>query len=167
MFFKLATLCIAFSVAAGAPSAPPSYGAPPPPVPVYEAPPSYGAPPPPPPAPVEPAPPSYGPPPPPPAAEPIPPYAFNYAVLDTESGSDFSAEEESKDGAVTGQYKILRADGKIMTVTYSVEGESGFVADIVTEDAPVAPAAPAYGAPPAPLPQYLPSYASTPSKLLS
>ncbi|XP_040581033.1 cuticle protein 19-like [Lepeophtheirus salmonis] len=133
MFFKLATLCIAFSVAAGAPSAPPSY------------------------APVEPAPPSYGPPP--PAAEPIPPYAFNYAVLDTESESDFSAEEESKDGAVSGQYKVLRADGKIMTVTYSVEGESGFVADIVTEDAPVAPAAPAYGAPPAPLPQYLPSYA--------
>ncbi|XP_040581258.1 uncharacterized protein [Lepeophtheirus salmonis] len=154
MFFKLATLCIAFSVAAGAPSAPPSYGAPPPPVPVYEAPPSYGAPPPPPPPP---PPPSYGPPP--PAAEPIPPYAFNYAVLDTESGSDFSAEEESKDGAVSGQYKVLRADGKIMTVTYSVEGDSGFVADIVTEAAPVVAAAPAYGAPPAPLPEYLPSYA--------
>nr|XP_040582903.1 cuticle protein 19-like isoform X2 [Lepeophtheirus salmonis] len=158
MFFKLATLCIAFSVAAGAPSAPPSYGAPPPPVPVYEAPPSYGAPPPPPQHLSNLLHPHMGPPPP-PAAEPIPPYAFNYAVLDTESGSDFSAEEESKDGAVSGQYKVLRADGKIMTVTYSVEGESGFVADIVTEDAPVAPAAPAYGAPPAPLPQYLPSYA--------
>nr|XP_040581034.1 leucine-rich repeat extensin-like protein 3 [Lepeophtheirus salmonis] len=96
LFFKLATICIALSVAAGAPSAPPSYGAPPPPVPVYEAPPSYGASPqpprpPPPPAPVKPAPPSYGPPPPPPAAEPIPPYAFNYAVLVTEDAPVASA----------------------------------------------------------------------------
>ncbi|QQP51409.1 Hypothetical protein FKW44_012763 [Caligus rogercresseyi] len=64
-----------------------------------------------------------------------------------------------------------------MTVTYSVEGDSGFVADIATEKAPEsgagsgygapvepaygAPPAPAYGAPaePAPLPAYLPSYA--------
>ncbi|QQP51410.1 Cuticle protein 186_ isoform B, partial [Caligus rogercresseyi] len=104
---------------------------------------------------------------------PIPPYAFNYAALDSESQTDFSAEEESKDGSVIGQYKVLRADGIIMTVTYSVEGDSGFVADIATEKAPEsgagsgygapvepaygAPPAPAYGAPaePAPLPTYL------------
>ncbi|CAF2743824.1 unnamed protein product [Lepeophtheirus salmonis] len=39
------------------------------------------------------APASYGAPPPPPP--PPPPYAYNYAVLDAESGNDFSAEEES------------------------------------------------------------------------
>uniref|UniRef100_A0A0K2UX29 Uncharacterized protein n=1 Tax=Lepeophtheirus salmonis TaxID=72036 RepID=A0A0K2UX29_LEPSM len=60
-------------------------------------------------------------PPPPPPPSPIPPYAYNYAVLDAESGNDFSAEEEAKHGAVSGQYKVLRADGKIMTVSYTVE----------------------------------------------
>ncbi|QQP51090.1 Uncharacterized protein FKW44_012316, partial [Caligus rogercresseyi] len=73
------------------------------------------------------------------------PYAYNYAVLDAESGNDFSAEEEGDEtGSVLGQYKVLRADGIIMTVTYSVAGDSGFVADIATEAAP----APAYGPPP-------------------
>ncbi|XP_040581138.1 cuticle protein 7 [Lepeophtheirus salmonis] len=91
-------------------------------------------------------------PPPPPPPAPIPPYAYNYAVLDAESGNDFSAEEEAKHGAVSGQYKVLRADGKIMTVSYTVEGDSGFVADVVTELPPPPP--PAYGAPPAPLPSY-------------
>ncbi|XP_040582838.1 cuticle protein 7-like [Lepeophtheirus salmonis] len=93
------------------------------------------------------------PPPPPPPPAPIPPYAYNYAVLDAESGNDFSAEEEAKHGAVSGQYKVLRADGKIMTVSYTVEGDSGFVADVVTELPPPPP--PAYGAPPAPLPSYV------------
>ncbi|QQP51396.1 Uncharacterized protein FKW44_012748, partial [Caligus rogercresseyi] len=90
---------------------------------------------------------------------PTNPYAYNYAVLDAESGNDFSAEEEGDEhGKVVGQYKVLRADGIIMTVTYTVEGDSGFVADIATEAAPPAPAS--YGAPPpppppAPLPYYV------------
>nr|ACO14561.1 Cuticle protein 18.6, isoform B [Caligus clemensi] len=170
MFLKFAVLCLsAFAVASAAPSAPAGYGAPlPPPAPVYEAPPSYGV--------TEPVP-SYAAPAP-AAPEPIPPYAFNYAALDAESKTDFSAEEESKDGVVVGQYKVLRADGIIMTVTYTVDGDAGFVADIATEAAPagsgygapeVAPipaygapeaaSAPDYGAPVAPLPAYLPSYA--------
>ncbi|QQP51398.1 Cuticular protein hypothetical 5 [Caligus rogercresseyi] len=108
-------------------------------------------------APAPPPPPSYGAPPPPPP--PPTPYAYNYAVLDAESGNDFSAEEEGDEhGKVVGQYKVLRADGIIMTVTYTVEGDSGFVADIATEAAPPAPAS--YGAPPpppppAPLPYYV------------
>ncbi|CAF2743811.1 unnamed protein product [Lepeophtheirus salmonis] len=77
--------------------------------------------------------PAPAPPPPPPPPAPIPPYAYNYAVLDAESGNDFSAEEEAKHGAVT--------------------GDSGFVADVVTELPPPPP--PAYGAPPAPLPSYV------------
>ncbi|XP_040581018.1 uncharacterized protein [Lepeophtheirus salmonis] len=158
--FKLAsTLCLAFAVAQGAPSAPSSYGAPPP---------SYGAPPPPP-----PPQPAYGAPTAPqptyaaagqaePAApEPTPPYAFNYAVLDAESGNDFSAEEQAEGGIVSGEYKVKLADGKIMTVSYTVEGDSGFVADIVTELPEASTgdgAGSGYGAP-APLAQYLPSYA--------
>ncbi|CAB4059613.1 unnamed protein product [Lepeophtheirus salmonis] len=164
MFFKLAsTLCLAFAVAQGAPSAPSSYGAPPP-----APPPSYGEPPPPP-----PPQPAYGAPTAPqptyvaagqaePAApEPTPPYAFNYAVLDAESGNDFSAEEQAQGGIVSGEYKVKLADGKIMTVSYTVEGDSGFVADIVTELPEASTgdgAGSGYGAP-APLAQYLPSYA--------
>ncbi|QQP51395.1 Uncharacterized protein FKW44_012747, partial [Caligus rogercresseyi] len=92
-----------------------------------------------------------GAPPPPPTSSPTTPYAYNYAVLDAESGNDFSAEEEGDEhGKVVGQYKVLRADGIIMTVTYTVEGDSGFVADIATEAAPPAPAS--YGAPPPPPP---------------
>ncbi|XP_040582836.1 cuticle protein 8-like [Lepeophtheirus salmonis] len=98
---------------------------------------AYGDQPPPPPPPPPPLPP------PPPA--PIPPYAYNYAVLDAESGNDFSAEQEAKHRSVAGQYKVLRADGKIMTVSYTAKGDSGFVAEVVTELPP-----PAYGAPPAP-----------------
>ncbi|XP_040581225.1 cuticle protein 7-like [Lepeophtheirus salmonis] len=135
MYGKLVVLCAVIACAYGD-KPPAGYGAPPPPPPP-PPPPSYGAP---------------APPPPPPPA-PIPPYAYNYAVLDAESGNDFSAEEEAKDGAVAGQYKVLRADGKIMTVTYTVEGDSGFVAEVVTE-LPPPPPPPAYGAPPAPLPSY-------------
>uniref|UniRef100_A0A0K2UGI4 Uncharacterized protein n=2 Tax=Lepeophtheirus salmonis TaxID=72036 RepID=A0A0K2UGI4_LEPSM len=40
-----------------------------------------------------------------------------------------------------------------MTVSYTVEGDSGFVADSVTELPPPPP--PVYGAPPAPLPSYV------------
>ncbi|CAB4059612.1 unnamed protein product [Lepeophtheirus salmonis] len=116
MFFKLAsTLCLAFAVAQGAPSAPSSYGAPPP-----APPPSYGEPPPPP-----PPQPAYGAP-----TAPQPTY-------------------------------VKLADGKIMTVSYTVEGDSGFVADIVTELPEASTgdgAGSGYGAP-APLAQYLPSYA--------
>nr|XP_040582700.1 uncharacterized protein LOC121131264 [Lepeophtheirus salmonis] len=81
---------------------------------------------------------------------PIPTYAYNYAVLIAESGNNFSTEEEAKHGAVAEQYKVLRADGKIMTVSYTVERDSGFVADVVTE----LPPPPAYVVPPAPLPSY-------------
>ncbi|XP_071749606.1 cuticle protein 21-like [Lepeophtheirus salmonis] len=109
----------------------------PPPAPVYYRP--YPPPP----------PPTTVPPPPPP-----PPPAYNYAVLDDESGVDIAADELAENGAVAGSYKVVLPDGRIKTVTYTVEGDSGFVADVQFEAAP-APADDSAAAP-APYPKYYP-----------
>nr|XP_040581362.1 cuticle protein 19.8-like [Lepeophtheirus salmonis] len=136
---------------------------PPPPAPVYYRPypppsPPTTAPPPPPPT-TTPSPP---PPPPPPAYKPYGPYpppplanyAYSYAVLDDESGVDIAADELAENGAVAGSYKVVLPDGRIKTVTYTVEGDSGFVADVQFEAAP-APADDSAAAP-APYPKYYP-----------
>uniref|UniRef100_A0A0K2TN63 Cuticular protein hypothetical 5 [Bombyx mori] n=1 Tax=Lepeophtheirus salmonis TaxID=72036 RepID=A0A0K2TN63_LEPSM len=62
-----------------------------------------------------------------------------------------SADELAENGAVSGSYKVVLPDGRMKIVTYTVEGDSGFVADVQFEEAP-APAAPA----PAPYPKYTP-----------
>nr|XP_040581047.1 cuticle protein 19.8-like [Lepeophtheirus salmonis] len=87
----------------------------------------------------------YPPPPPPPTTTttttPAPP----------ESSVDFSADELAENGVVSGSYKVVLPDGRIKTVTYTVEGDSGFVADVQFETTP-APA-------PAPYPKYVPYHA--------
>nr|XP_040581057.1 cuticle protein 7-like [Lepeophtheirus salmonis] len=100
----------------------------------------------------------YPPPPPPPTTTTTTPalqhttsYAYNYAVLDEESSVDFSADELAENGVVSGSYKVVLPDGRIKTVTYTVEGDSGFVADVQFETTP-APA-------PAPYPKYVPYHA--------
>ncbi|XP_071749392.1 uncharacterized protein [Lepeophtheirus salmonis] len=118
---------------------------PPPPPPAYKPYKPYPPPPPPPPPaykPYSPYPPP--PPPPPPAAN----YAYSYAVLDEESDVDIAADELAENGVVSGSYKVVLPDGRIKTVTYTVEGDSGFVADVQFETTP-APA-------PAPYPKYTP-----------
>ncbi|XP_040581124.1 uncharacterized protein [Lepeophtheirus salmonis] len=89
----------------------------------------------------------------PPAPPPAPPvnYGYTYSVLDAESGVDISADEQADNGAVSGSYKVALPDGRIKTVTYTVVGESGFVADVQYEAAPVslAPAS-------SPYPTYVP-----------
>ncbi|CAB4059625.1 unnamed protein product [Lepeophtheirus salmonis] len=126
---------------------------PPPPAPVYYRP--YPPPPPPPTTTTTtppPPPPAYKPykpyPPPPPPPPPPAKYAYSYAVLDDESGVDIAADELAENGAVSGSYKVVLPDGRIKTVTYTVEGDSGFVADVQFETTP-APA-------PAPYPKYTP-----------
>ncbi|XP_040579521.1 cuticle protein 19.8-like [Lepeophtheirus salmonis] len=70
------------------------------------------------------------------------PYAYQYAVQDGPSGNDFSAEESSDGQVVSGSYKVVLPDGRIQVVTYRVEGESGFVADVKYEGTPTYPTAP-------------------------
>ena len=60
------------------------------------------------------------------------PYSFSYDLVDVR-GNDFGAAEESDGREVQGRYSVLLPDGRLQTVSYSVEGDSGFVADVTYE----------------------------------
>ncbi|XP_045624455.2 cuticle protein 18.6-like [Procambarus clarkii] len=113
------------------PSPAPTYNAPAPtynaPAPTYNAPvPTYGTP-----APVAP-----------------PKYDFSWALKDDYSRNDFG-HQESRDGYDTqGSYSVLLPDGRLQTVTYTVNGDSGYVAQVAYEGQAQYPAQqPSYGAP--------------------
>merc|ERR1712111_330524 len=60
-------------------------------------------------------------------------YDFNYAVKDDYSGNDFG-HQEARDGYNTqGSYYVQLPDGRLQKVTYTVNGDSGFVADVTYE----------------------------------
>ncbi|XP_047478941.1 pro-resilin-like [Penaeus chinensis] len=87
-------------------------------------------------------------------------YDFEWAVKDDDSGNDFG-HQESRDGDDTqGSYYVQLPDGRLQKVTYYVDGDSGYVADVTYEgeaqypesqesqEAPVyAPPRPSYGYP--------------------
>ncbi|XP_066905107.1 pro-resilin [Halyomorpha halys] len=59
------------------------------------------------------------------------PYQYDYKVQDAEKSLYFGAQEAGNEvGRVEGSYQVLLPDGKLMTVTYYIEGESGFVPKI-------------------------------------
>eukprot|EP00095_Tigriopus_kingsejongensis_P002086 maker-scaffold1981_size23315-snap-gene-0.5 protein:Tk02086 transcript:maker-scaffold1981_size23315-snap-gene-0.5-mRNA-1 annotation:"bcs-1 protein" len=57
-------------------------------------------------------------------------YQYAYAVKDEYSQLDFNANEEREGYATSGSYQVLLPDGRTQTVTYSVNGDSGYVADV-------------------------------------
>ncbi|XP_076061300.1 uncharacterized protein LOC143037075 [Oratosquilla oratoria] len=60
-------------------------------------------------------------------------YDFNYAVKDDDSGNDFG-HQESRDGDRTeGSYYVQLPDGRLQKVTYYVDDDSGFVANVEYE----------------------------------
>ncbi|XP_076061297.1 uncharacterized protein LOC143037071 [Oratosquilla oratoria] len=60
-------------------------------------------------------------------------YDFNYAVKDEDSGNDFG-HQETRDGDRTeGSYYVQLPDGRLQKVTYYVDGDSGFVANVEYE----------------------------------
>lgn len=60
-------------------------------------------------------------------------YNFDWAVKDDLAENDF-AHEESRDGDHTrGSYSVLLPDGRVQTVTYYVNGDSGYVAEVTYE----------------------------------
>ncbi|XP_069974132.1 gamete and mating-type specific protein A-like [Penaeus vannamei] len=60
-------------------------------------------------------------------------YDFNYAVNDPPSGNDFG-HQEARDGPNTqGSYYVLLPDGRLQKITYTVNGDSGYVADVTYE----------------------------------
>ncbi|CAL4138848.1 unnamed protein product, partial [Meganyctiphanes norvegica] len=97
--------------------------------------------------------PSYGPPPQPSYAAPEGPakYDFNYAVKDDYSGNDFG-HQEARDGTYTsGSYYVQLPDGRLQKVSYTVDGESGYIAEVSYEGEAQYPAAASSGYPaPAP-----------------
>nr|XP_027230858.1 pro-resilin-like [Penaeus vannamei] len=60
-------------------------------------------------------------------------YDFNYAVKDDYSGNDFG-HQEARDGYDTqGAYYVLLPDGRLQKVAYTVNGDSGYVAEVSYE----------------------------------
>lgn len=85
-----------------------------------------------------------------------PKYTYGYEVQDQYTGTDFG-QEEARDGYLTqGSYRVSLPDGRIQTVTYKSEGDSGFIADVQYQGEAqypkYEPKYPAY--PPPPPPKY-------------
>ncbi|XP_071544068.1 uncharacterized protein [Panulirus ornatus] len=57
-------------------------------------------------------------------------YKFNWYVRDEESGNNFGQEEERDDDQTQGQYYVYLPDYRKQTVTYYVDDDSGFVAEV-------------------------------------
>ncbi|CAL4193986.1 unnamed protein product, partial [Meganyctiphanes norvegica] len=87
--------------------------------------------------------PSYSPPPQPSYAAPEGPatYDFNYAVKDDYSGNDFGHNEAREGDYTSGSYYVQLPDGRLQKVTYTVNGDSGYVAEVTYEGEPQYPAA--------------------------
>merc|ERR1712001_43582 len=91
-----------------------------------------------PPAPYHPAPAAY--------AEPVlpPVYAYQYGVNDGYSGAAFSQSENRDHGATSGSYSVNLPDGRVQTVTYTVnDAHAGYVADVAYSGTAAYPPAPA------------------------
>merc|ERR1719244_193478 len=60
-------------------------------------------------------------------------YDFDWSVKEEYSGNDFG-QEESRDGDRTeGSYYVHLPDGRLQKVTYYVDGDSGYVAEVTYE----------------------------------
>ena len=57
-------------------------------------------------------------------------YNYGYEVVDDYSGVNFGAKEDRNDKVTTGSYHVLLPDGRTQTVTYTVDGYNGYVADV-------------------------------------
>ena len=57
-------------------------------------------------------------------------YNYAYSVADDVTGTHFG-KNEIRDGPHTeGEYHVALPDGRIQTVTYHVDGDSGYIADV-------------------------------------
>ncbi|XP_042875663.1 larval cuticle protein A2B-like [Penaeus japonicus] len=65
-------------------------------------------------------------------AEP-PKYDFAFGVKDGYSGADFAHEEARDEDETRGSYSVQLPDGRLQKVTYYVDGDNGYVADVTYE----------------------------------
>ena len=61
-------------------------------------------------------------------------YNFEWGVRDSNSGNDFGHAEQREGPVTRGSYYVLLPDGRLQRVTYYVDGDSGFVAEVTYED---------------------------------
>ena len=54
---------------------------------------------------------------------------YGYAVSD-DQGLDFTQQETSEAGVVTGSYSVALPDGRVQTVKYSVGPDTGYVVSL-------------------------------------
>nr|XP_053651074.1 cuticle protein 7-like [Cherax quadricarinatus] len=104
--------------------------------------------------------PSYNPPPPSynaprpsysaPAPSGVPQYKFNWLVKDANSGNDFGQDEARNGYDTQGSYYVQLPDGRLQRVSYTVNGDSGYIAKVEYQGE-------------AQYPAYQPSYKPTPS----
>ena len=57
-------------------------------------------------------------------------YNYGYEVVDDYHGVNFGASEDRNGKATSGSYHVLLPDGRTQTVTYTVDGYNGYVADV-------------------------------------
>merc|ERR1712141_109871 len=80
-----------------------------------------------------------------------PKYTYSYSVKDDYSNNNYGANEDRDGYATSGSYYVALPDGRLQKVTYTVNGDGGYVADVTYEGEaqypeakPYAPPAPAY-----------------------
>ncbi|XP_071541142.1 uncharacterized protein [Panulirus ornatus] len=104
-------------------------------------------------------------------------YDFSYALKDDDSGIDFGHQEAREDDHTQGSYYVQLPDTRLQKVTYYVDGDSGYVAEVTYEGEAQYPEssesreysaprysspesesreAPVYAPPPPPRPSYAP-----------
>ncbi|XP_076061342.1 uncharacterized protein LOC143037113 [Oratosquilla oratoria] len=62
-----------------------------------------------------------------------PKYEFTHSVRDEETANDFGHQEARDDENTQGSYYVQLPDGRLQKVTYYVDGDSGFVAEVSYE----------------------------------
>nr|XP_045617767.1 pollen-specific leucine-rich repeat extensin-like protein 3 [Procambarus clarkii] len=84
-------------------------------------------------------------------------YDYKWAVNEESSNAEFDHKEARDDNNIKGSYSVQLPDGRVQTVTYYVNGDSGYVAEVTyqgearypeSDEAPVyTPPRPRYSAP--------------------
>ena len=57
-------------------------------------------------------------------------YTYDWAVKDDYSNNNYGQNEAREGDKTTGSYYVLLPDGRTQTVTYTVDGYGGYVADV-------------------------------------
>ncbi|XP_076053413.1 cuticle protein 7-like [Oratosquilla oratoria] len=64
-------------------------------------------------------------------------YNFEYNVQDAESGNNFGHNEAREGDNTQGSYRVLLPDGKELVVSYTVDGDGGFIAAATLDGVPL------------------------------